>query len=173
LHQLSAKSPTPRPLQEKSFTANCDTRFAVKLMQLKDCLANQEALIGAVSDVRRWEAASSGSVSAAKMHKLCVGNGTTFWRRGAQVVRLVQPVTDLIHQLESDKPLASQVQPAWDALEAHFEQWHTDCQDPALKADKVSYTRVGRVWTMLALVSAERREANKHCIHSNQHTLSR
>jgi hypothetical protein len=93
----------------KAFTASCDTRFAVKVMQLKDVLANQEALIAAVSDVVRWETASGSSANAAKMHKLCVGNGTPFWRRAALVVSLCQPVMDAIHQFEADTSLASQV----------------------------------------------------------------
>jgi hypothetical protein len=72
------------------------------------------------------------------MHKLCVGNGTTFWRRAQQVIRLCQPVMDAIHQLEGDKPLASQVYPVWNALEDHFQQWHNACPDQSLKADMVS-----------------------------------
>jgi uncharacterized membrane protein YgcG len=124
--------------QEIAFPGGCDSRFGIKVSQLKAVVANQDALIAAVSDQLRWGPASSGSANAAKMHQLLVGHHTKFWGRAVRVIRLTQPVMDAIHQLEGDKPLASQVYPTWNAIEDHFTKWQDDItDDQLLKADKV------------------------------------
>jgi hypothetical protein len=107
-------------------------------MQAKDVLSNKAAIIAATADVTRWPAASRGSANGGAMHKLCVGNGTSFWKRLNLVVDLCQPVSDAIHQLEADRPMASQVLLVWHALEAHARRWHTTCLDAGFKEDKVS-----------------------------------
>jgi hypothetical protein len=121
-----------------AFPAGCDTRFGIKVTQLKAVVANQAALTAAVSDQLRWGAASNGSANAAKMHQLLVGHQTKFWGRAVRVIRLTQPVMDAIHQLEGDRPLASQVYPTWNAIADHFKKWHNDItDDQLLRADKV------------------------------------
>ncbi|KAL6745177.1 hypothetical protein V8C86DRAFT_1768852, partial [Haematococcus lacustris] len=46
-----------------------------------------------------------------------------FFGEVKQVISLAQPFSDFIHQFEADKPLLSQVLPAWTDLVKHTKAW--------------------------------------------------
>lgn len=159
----------PAPLQEKAFPAGCETRFGILVMQGEVVMANQDALVATVSDQLRWDAASSGSVNAAKMHKLCVGHGGKFWARLRLVLRLCRPVMDAIHQFEANKPLVSQVYPVWDAIEAHVAQWVEVCKGLKEHRDYFREDKVRGSVYILALKTCGSRQSQRlpHILQSS------
>ena len=47
----------------------------------------------------------------------------TWWTKLGNIIKLMQPISDAIHQLEADRPLLSQVLGVWHSLIEHAEKW--------------------------------------------------
>jgi hAT family C-terminal dimerisation region len=109
----------------KAVRTHCPTRFAILHFICSDLLDSEEA-IRLMVGARSWGNVSDGCTHAVEF----TGAATVVPARGrapayfffdeaAALVQLVQPVSDAIHQLESDKPLLSQMLPIWKQLLKH------------------------------------------------------
>lgn len=109
----------------KAVRSHCPTRFAILHFICSDLLDSEEAIKLMVGD-RSWGKVSEGTTHAAAFTTAATveparGRATAyyFFDEAAALKKLVQPVSDAIHQVESDKPLLSQMLPIWKQLLQH------------------------------------------------------
>lgn len=109
----------------KQIRTNCPTRFAILHFICCDLLKSEDAIRLMVAS-RDWAKVSEGSTHAREFTGAATvvpGRGNRsdyyFFEEVAALVKLVQPVSDAIHQLESDQPLLSQMLPIWKQLLEH------------------------------------------------------
>ncbi|KAG5188320.1 hypothetical protein JKP88DRAFT_353427 [Tribonema minus] len=109
----------------KAVRSHCPTRFAILHFICSDLLDSEEAIKLMVGD-RSWGKVSEGTTHAAAFTTAATveparGRAAAyyFFDEAAALKKLVQPVSDAIHQVESDKPLLSQMLPIWKQLLQH------------------------------------------------------
>lgn len=116
-----------------AIAVHCPTRFATMHFVTKDLYDNREAIKDVVMDddegsVAQWSAISKDLTHAVTFENVAKGIATgraraiTFNDFKA-CIDLVNPISDAIHQFESDSPLLSQVLPSWRALFRHADEW--------------------------------------------------
>ena len=111
----------------RAVCSHCPTRFGTHHFICQDLVRSEQAIKNMVMDPA-WDDASAGCSDAVFFHAIVVGarRGEEFFKDAPYMLRLVQPITDAIHQLESDSPLLSQVLPVWSALKRHAANWESD-----------------------------------------------
>eukprot|EP00955_Chlamydomonas_euryale_P033452 347728-Chlamydomonas_euryale.AAC.1 len=120
-------------LRVKGIRSHVPTRWAILYLTALDVLACKESLRALVESIDRWAAVEAASKNAESLH---VMRNYEFWLKLDSVMLLLHPISDAIHQLESDRPLLSQVLPMWYALMDHAREWTLDpCVDESLKAE--------------------------------------
>jgi hypothetical protein len=68
----------------------------------------------------KWEQASLTSEKADAIRTAVLGNrNSCFWKDAEAALKLVQPVSDAIHQIEADKPLLSSIHVVYKQLTEH------------------------------------------------------
>ena len=109
----------------KQIRTHCPTRFAILHFICCDLIESEEAIRLMVAS-RDWPKVSAGSTHADAFADAVTGvpargsrRAYYFFDEAAALVKLVQPVSDAIHQLESDQPLLSQMFPIWKQLLQH------------------------------------------------------
>jgi hypothetical protein len=73
-----------------------------------------------VRESDRWSVLAAGSTNASIFDNFL---NIDWWRKLANIIQLLKPVSDTIHQLEADKPRLSQVLTVWDTLVSHSAAW--------------------------------------------------
>ena len=53
----------------------------------------------------------------------CGMHAGDWWKKLDNIIKLMQPISDAIHQLEADRPLLSQILGVWNSLIEHAETW--------------------------------------------------
>lgn len=86
----------------KALRIGCETRFGSKVLEASDVLASKEAL----------QQLPVGEIGG----PLGIIPNANFWCQAAIAMELLQPLADVIHHIEGDKPLLSQVSRTWDEI---------------------------------------------------------
>jgi hypothetical protein len=120
LHAAMLSSPSKRVF---SLSSHCETRFGSRHMVLADVLKAKDVLsqMCSTAEFRDYVSTYQG-VSAKRMYETVTDiEPTSLFAMGPVVCELVEfnVVLDMIHQLEGDTPLVSQVLPMIKMLERH------------------------------------------------------
>jgi hypothetical protein len=123
----------------KGIRTHCPTRFAILHLILCDLLESEDA-IRRMASSRDWPTISGSSTHAdefAGAATVVPARGRTpayrFFTEATALKKLVQPVSDALHQLEADKALLSQLFAIWQQLLKHAADFdaHPDNVDRA------------------------------------------
>jgi hypothetical protein len=120
----------------KNVRTHCPTRFAIMHMICRDLVATKDAIKtmcaaddwsdvaancthaaefrrAALSDAAEW----CGPLQPTRSNTVAAGAvSRTFWSEMDELIELIQPISDAIHQLEADRAMLSQVLPVWNDL---------------------------------------------------------
>eukprot|EP00798_Chlamydomonas_sp_ICE-L_P012776 gene12776-16033_t len=121
--------------QRRGFSAHVPTRFAIMLFVMSDLHVSRDSIKAAcITD--EWSTVSKHATHADDFYQAATGvlnrqgnggNGgrgrpadrLNFWEEVALAIKLLQPISDAIHQLEADRPMLSQMMPIWTAMLKH------------------------------------------------------
>jgi hypothetical protein len=118
----------------KAFPSPCPTRFGTMVFSLRSVVDSRRALVEAVTS-QGWESVSANSSKAETVRNAVLRstnarrNTFSFFDDAEELLRIVQPVMDVIHTIEADKPLLSQMLPVYNKLEQHFTSVEAQCED--------------------------------------------
>jgi hypothetical protein len=116
-----------------TINVNVPTRWATNYLVLSSILHSRTALMLAAAS-EAWGQLSSGSQTQKVQGLLLDGE---FWRDVTNLVELLHPFSDAIHQLEGDKPHLAECHLALVVLRKHVEDWAKKHRTEGLAEDEL------------------------------------
>jgi hypothetical protein len=105
--------------QRRAIVVNVPTCWATNYLVLASLLKSQQALAMAINSPE-WEKLSDANK---KNDVKKILNDRAFWSNTSMLQELLQPFSDAIHQIESDKPHLAECHIVLTALRKHVEAW--------------------------------------------------
>lgn len=103
----------------------CETRFATKVLELGKLLKSKEALVQLANDgdLRAKYTGTSRQASQTSNAFFSMLVNLNFWKVAGSALELLQPIADVIHHVEADRPAVSQLRRIWQFVRAHTDKW--------------------------------------------------